>query len=60
MSRTSKRKRVDIQEILADPDLRKEMLVNALIATQAREGRDLTQEEAEDVYDRMQAEKKKI
>lgn len=53
------KKRINIKEILADPELRKKMLVNALIATQAREGRDLTYEEAEDVYERIQAEKRK-
>ena len=44
--------RVDIRAILTDPVLRRRLLVMTLIATQAREGRVLTQEEAEDVYDR--------
>lgn len=45
---------MDIKAILADPVRRKRLMVQNLIATQAREGRDLTVAEAEDVYDRVQ------
>lgn len=54
-----KNKRVNIQEILDDPELRKDMMINALIACQAREGRDLQYEEAEEVYEKIQEEKRK-
>ena len=50
-------RRVDIRAILADPVKRKKMMVQMLIATQAREGRDLTTEEASAVYDRVQLER---
>jgi hypothetical protein len=51
-------KRVDIRAILRDSDKRRRMMVGALIAIQAREGRDLTQAQAEDVYDRIRRERK--
>jgi hypothetical protein len=46
-------RRVDIKAILADPAKRKRLMVQTLMATQAREGRDLTYEEAAAVYDRV-------
>jgi hypothetical protein len=46
-------RRLDIKAILRDPVLRRRLMVSCLIATQAREGRDLTREEAEAVYDRV-------
>jgi hypothetical protein len=53
------RVRVDIGKILADPVQRRELMVRALIATQAREGIETTREQAEQqAYDRVQAEKK--
>lgn len=45
-----KLKRFNIQKILADPDLRRRMVVRSTIATQAREGIDVTEQEAEDSY----------
>ena len=45
-----KLKRFNIQRILADPDLRRRMVVRSTIATQAREGIDVTEQEAEDSY----------
>ena len=42
--------RVDIRGILADPDLRRELMVPTLQATQAREGIETTREEAERAY----------
>jgi hypothetical protein len=50
------RRRVHIKEILDDPARRKELMIRTLIATQAREGRTLSLEEAEKVYERIQDE----
>lgn len=44
-------KRVDIRAILRDPVQRRRLLVNAIIATQAREGITTTREQAEAAYD---------
>lgn len=44
------RRRVDIRGILADPDLRRELMVPTIQATQAREGVDTTREQAERAY----------
>jgi hypothetical protein len=46
-------KRFDTKELLNDPVSREKMLTRALIFIQAVEGRDLTQEEADDVYERI-------
>jgi len=46
-------KRVDIRAILSDPVKRRTLLVNCIIATQAREGVTTTREQAEDAYDRV-------
>ncbi len=43
-------RRVDIRGILADPDLRRELMVPTLQATQAREGIETTREQAERAY----------
>ena len=43
-------RRVDIRSILATPDLRRELMVPTLQATQAREGIDTTAEQAERAY----------
>jgi len=49
-------RRVDIKAILADPVRRKRLMVAALIATQAREGIETTQEQAEAAYEKVRAE----
>lgn len=43
-------KRVNIKAILSDPDTRKELLIGAIIAIQAREGITTTYEQAESAY----------
>ena len=53
------RRRVNIKDILRDPELRKEMMVDAIIATQAREGIVVSRERAEEVYDQYQEDKRK-
>jgi hypothetical protein len=53
-------KRVNIRAILADPVLRRRMMVQTIIATQAREGIETTQEQAERAYDKVLAERKQI
>jgi hypothetical protein len=49
-------KRVDIKAILGNPELRRRLMVAALIATQAREGITTTQQQAEAAYDKIQNE----
>lgn len=49
-------RRVDIKAILADPVKRKALMVDALIATQAREGITTTRAQAEAAYEKVQAE----
>ena len=49
-------RRVDIKAVLADPGLRREMMIPAIQAIQAREGIDTTREQAEQAYDRVQQE----
>lgn len=49
--------RVDIRVILANPVLRKKMMVSIIIATQAREGIATTVGQAEAAYDKVQQEK---
>jgi hypothetical protein len=49
-------KRVDIRAILADPVLRKSLMVSTIIATQAREGIITTVEQAEAAYEKVQRE----
>jgi len=44
------RRRVDIRGILADPNLRRELMVPTIQATQAREGIQTTREQAERAY----------
>jgi hypothetical protein len=46
-------RRVDIRAILADPKLRRKMMVGAIIALQAREGIETTQAQAEEAYDKV-------
>lgn len=43
--------RLDIKKILADPEIRRTMMVNLIIATQAREGITTTRAQAEAAYD---------
>jgi len=45
-----RKRRVDLRGILAKPDLRRELMVSTLQATQAREGIDTTREQAERAY----------
>ncbi len=44
------KRRVNVRAILADPDLRRKLMVPALQATQAREGIETTREQAERAY----------
>jgi hypothetical protein len=46
----AKKRRVDLRKILADPDLRRELMVPTIQATQAREGIETSREEAERAY----------
>ena len=48
--------RIDIKAILRDPHKRRELMVETIIATQAREGIETTREQAEVAYDAVQAE----
>lgn len=43
-------KRYDIKKLLENPDLRRKLVVSSTIATQAREGIDVSKEEAENSY----------
>ena len=52
----STKKRVDLKAILRDPEQRKELMVTSLMAAQAREGIETTREQAEEAYDKVQAE----
>jgi hypothetical protein len=49
--------RVDIREILANPPLRRDLMVETIIATQAREGITTTRAQAEAAYDKVHTEK---
>jgi len=44
-------RRVNVKDILADPDLRRKLMVSTIQATQAREGIDTTPEQADRAYD---------
>lgn len=50
-------KRINIRAILADPAQRRALMTSTIIATQAREGIETTQEQAEAAYDKVRAEK---
>jgi len=50
-------RRVDIKAILRDPRQRRELMVQTIIATQAREGIETTREQAEAAYDKVQRER---
>ena len=49
--------RVDIRAILQDPAQRRRLFIGCLIATQAREGIETSQEQAEAAYDAVQRER---
>jgi hypothetical protein len=51
-------RRVLIRKILADPAERRELLIRAGIAIQAREGIETTREQAEAAYDKVRSVKK--
>jgi hypothetical protein len=53
---TRRRRRVLMKDLLADPEQRRDLMVETLIATQAREGIETSREEAEQAYDRVQEE----
>lgn len=50
-------KRVDIKAILTDPEQRRELFIETIVAAQAREGITTTPEQAAAAYDKIQAEK---
>lgn len=45
--------RIDIKAILADPQLRRRLMIPVIIATQAREGIETSYEQAAAAYDRV-------
>ena len=49
-------RRLDVKAILADPALRRDLMVDCLVATQAREGIVTTREQAEKAYDKVERE----
>jgi hypothetical protein len=53
----SRMRRVDIRAILAEPEKRRELLIRALMALQAREGIETSREQAENAIDRIKARK---
>jgi hypothetical protein len=53
----SRRRRIPMRELLAEPEQRRDLMVETLIATQAREGIETTREQAERAYDRVQEER---
>ncbi len=63
MRKTKKTKdqkhRFNIKKILADPDLRRKLMVPTIQATQAREGIETTQQQAERAYDVVIEERRK-
>jgi hypothetical protein len=50
-------RRINICSILSDPNLRRKLMVSVIIATQAREGIDTSQKQAEYAYDAVQKER---
>lgn len=53
----NKLRRFDIKKILTNPAQRRMMVARSTVATQAREGIDITLEEALESYDKIIAEK---
>lgn len=51
-------RRVDLCKIMRDPVQRKDLIVESVIAAQAREGREVPREEVEATYDEMLAARK--
>jgi len=51
-----RKRRVEIRDVLADPHERRELMIRTIIATQAREGIDVTREQAERAYETIQEE----
>lgn len=51
---------VDIRSILSIPSLRRELMISSIIAIQAREGVETTYEQAEQAYDKIRGETKKL
>lgn len=49
--------RLSILKILSDPPKRKALIVSTIIAIQAREGIETTQEQAEAAYEKVQQER---
>lgn len=47
-----------LKKIMADPTLRRRLMVGCIVAAQAREGVTTTLEQAEAAYDRIQKEKR--
>lgn len=45
--------RINLKAILANPKLRRELMVSTIISTQAREGIVTTREQAEAAYDKV-------
>jgi hypothetical protein len=54
--RGGQRRRIPIRDILDDPEDRRELMISTIIATQAREGIEVTREQAERAYDKIQRE----
>ena len=52
--------RVDIKAVLRNPVFRRELMIDALMAIQAREGVVTTREQAEKAYDKVQKEQERI
>jgi hypothetical protein len=46
-------RRVDIKAILRDPEKRRKLMIDCIIATQAREGIKTTREQAAAAYDKV-------
>lgn len=56
---SDKNRRVNIKGILDDPEQRRRLMIQTLIATQEREGIEITWEQAEAAYDKIQEELKR-
>jgi hypothetical protein len=50
-------RRIDVRSILMDERLRRELMVDVIVATQAREGIETTREQAERAYDAIRTER---
>ena len=51
---TASHRRVNLRAILDDPEKRRDLMVQTIIATQAREGITTTRKQAEAAYDKAQ------